>query len=146
MSKKQMVILLVVAVLGGGWYFFMASPDQQKEAAKKIRSAGYDAKHVAKKVVGEVKVGTVGNADDARKCRENIKRIESAKRAAGQSRGNTTGWIPIDVIVKTMGAKQLPKCPAGGEYNVGALLKMPTCSIGSNHNNDPSDDHVVRQF
>lgn len=146
MSRKQMIVVAVLLVLGGAWYFFFASSDQQEEVLSKARSVGYDAKHLAGKAVGEVGHKTVGSPEQARQCRDNLRRIESAKRAIGSRRQMQTGFIAIDDICREMGVKELPRCPAGGEYDVGPLLQTPRCTIGSNYNQDASDDHVLRNY
>lgn len=99
----------------------------------------------------------VGNLEQARQCRENLHRIQAAKRKAAQDRGNAIGAITWEEVlqamypnyaIRRMGAAQLntliPKCPAGGTYSVGTLEEVPRCSLSGNNTLSVEDDHIIR--
>lgn len=143
MGKVGTIVIVVVAVLGAGWYFFMADESGKREARKAV----YDVKHQAKKAAGAMSVDTAKLHDPraAAQCRENIKRIESAKRRVAQERGIAVGEVPFDAVVQQMGGA-LPKCPSGGNYQINPLGTMVRCTIGANGTKDPNDDHLITNW
>jgi len=141
--NNMVKIAVILGLVGGGaWYFFGATEREKR----RVQSAAYDAKAAVKKV-GELG-GALdpGNMEAARKCRENLKWIESCKRAAAQKAGITTGMVPLNRILDEMGVKKLPRCPAGGEYIIGELGYMAKCSIGAASPGTKADDHLFSQF
>ena len=145
MNKVKWLILIVAVAAGGGWFFLIAKPDQQKEVEKRLQSAAYDAKWRAGALT-QPKSQLLGNVEAARKCRENLKRIESAKRAAAQKRSLAVGTVPLDAILQEMDVRTLPRCPSGGEYTIGTLGTMVTCSIGGGGTPDKADDHIAANY
>jgi hypothetical protein len=98
-----------------------------------------------------------GNLEYARICRENLDRIQAAKRKIAEMRGTTVGAVTWEEVIAVMYpdkarrgltpalVEQLkPRCPAGGTYTLGNIQDLPKCSIGSNNNTDPNDDHLIR--
>ena len=81
----------------------------------------------------------------AEHCRQNLRRIESAKRAIASRTGVAVGAVSWDAVVKELGGA-MPKCLKGGAYSLGSLEHLPTCSIGANGTPDPGDDHQIRSF
>lgn len=86
-----------------------------------------------------------GNTAAAAKCRENLREIERAKRRAAQNKGKETGYLSVVEVELAMGHK-LPRCPLGGNYTLGALVALPTCSISTQANLDPKDDHFLKEY
>jgi hypothetical protein len=97
-----------------------------------------------------------GNPNHARICRENLQRIQSAKRKAAQDRGVTVGEVTWDEVLHVLHPNYIPgrsprqrfnelmpKCPGGGTYSLGTLQEVASCSIGGNDNMDPADDHLI---
>lgn len=81
----------------------------------------------------------------ARSCQQNLRRLESAKRAVADRQGQSTGTISWDAVVREMGG-QAPRCPSGGSYMLAPLGTMPRCTIGANGNADPRDDHLITHY
>lgn len=152
--NKILTAAVIVAVVGGAaWYFLMADDEGKRKAKVQMEIATSDVKHVADQAmsIGEG-VKTAGQdagpqaVANAKKCRENLKRIESAKRAAAQKRVISLGDVPLDAILAEMGLKELPKCPSGGDYIIGPVNTMVRCNIGANGTADPNDDHHIRDY
>ena len=99
----------------------------------------------------------VGNVQHAAICRENLHRIQAAKRKAAFDRGNQVGPITWEEVLHAMPdapnkgkmtplqiEKYMPKCPDGGNYSVGTLEEVPRCSISGQGSLTLEDDHVIR--
>src|SRR5687768_13712100 len=73
------------------------------------------------------------------KCMANLKMIEAGKQFWAIERSATNGTV-INLNDLIGGGKylpQVPKCPAGGSYSVGAVGQEPTCSLaGKGHSLD----------
>ncbi len=69
-------------------------------------------------------------------CIDNLRVIEGAKEqwAMEEKKGasDTPDQAAIEVYMKAY-----PTCPAGGEYEIGAMSTPPTCTLGD------SDGHVL---
>lgn len=78
-------------------------------------------------------------------CRHNLRRIESAKRAIASRTGVATGAVSWDAVLREMGGPR-PVCPKGGEYRLGTLEQLPTCTIGANHTAPKEDDHAILRY
>ena len=110
------------------------------------------ASNVVSKVEQAAKIsppGTVkptGNAvKDAENCRENLRRIQSAKRAVMARGGLTVNDVSIDAVKKELGGT-VPRCPNGGEYVLGNMQTNVRCTIAGNRTTDPADDHMISKF
>ncbi len=63
-------------------------------------------------------------------CTVNLRQIESAKRIWAMQKQKQTGDVPTaDDITPYLPGHQLPVCPGGGTYEIGAIGETPTCSI-----------------
>jgi hypothetical protein len=82
----------------------------------------------------------------ASKCRENLRMIESAKRAVAEREGKSVGEVSWSAVLKEMNLTDPPKCPSGGEYTLGNIGETPRCSIGANDTIDKADDHILVNF
>jgi hypothetical protein len=141
--KKIFVALFVLAGVAFSIWYFILAPEEDKMRVRKI---GYGAKYEAKRAVDSVtkSVEPAGGVEEARLCREKIRRIESAKRAVAQRMGLTHGSeIPMQELYSQMGITELPRCPAGGVYEIMPVGTMVRCSRGTNGVGDPNDDHIV---
>ncbi|MBI1291946.1 hypothetical protein GC173_12010 [bacterium] len=78
-------------------------------------------------------------------CRENLRRIELAKRKAAAASGLTKADVTWAELTPHLG-KQRPACPSGGTYNIGSTTVMAKCSISNNHTTDDADDHILKAF
>ncbi len=81
----------------------------------------------------------------AEQCRQNLRRIESAKRAIATRTGVAVGAVSWDSVLKELGGV-MPKCPKAGTYSLRSLEQLPTCSVGANGTPEPGDDHQIRSF
>lgn len=99
----------------------------------------------------------VGNLEHARICRENLARIQAAKRKIAETQATTVGAVTWEQVLAVMYPDKarrgmtpqlvqqlMPRCPAGGTYILGNIQELPRCTIGSNNNTDPNDDHLIR--
>lgn len=91
----------------------------------------------------------------AKMCINNLSYIEQVKQMYADENGLVSGsTIPSegnngkddgdgipDVLEKYFDTA--PRCPSGGKYNIGAIGEKPTCSIGDNNTDLPSDDHIT---
>ena len=94
------------------------------------------------------------NLEQAQACRDNLHRIQTAKRKAGQDRGNPVGIVTWEEVIRAMYpdrtltpaqiAELMPHCPAGGSYSVGTLEEVPRCSLVGNNTLPEDDDHIIR--
>lgn len=152
--RKIVIGLLVVAagVIGLGFYLGWfdwqsvrdRATDEDTWSDLKTRAQQEEVKLKAKmgELTGE---STSGAAQPAQVCRGNLRRIESAKRAVAGRTGVSVGAVSWDDVVKEMGG-QMPRCPAGGDYSLGALGQLPRCSIGAAGTPDPKDDHAIQAY
>lgn len=96
------------------------------------------------------------NLEHARLCRENLHRMQAAKRKAAQDRGNQIGAITWEETLRAMYPQTnvrsltpvqmnalIPKCPSGGTYSIGTLEEVPRCSIMGNETVTLQDDHII---
>lgn len=82
-----------------------------------------------------------GDPAQAAACRENLRLLENAKRRVVAEKGEAGGPVTLQELAAVMGG--LPTCPGGGRYEVGASLRLPSCSIGTNGTTEKRDDHVL---
>lgn len=99
--------------------------------------------------------GPAGDVNIARLCRQNLNRIQAAKRKAAFERGQQVGAITWEEILRQMPDvpkrrltpaefdKYVPHCPAGGTYTLGTLEEVPRCSIGGQGTLSLEDDHII---
>ena len=66
-------------------------------------------------------------------CIKNLSTIETAKQIWGVEKGKTAGSVPLeaDLIGPSLYIKQLPICPAGGDYTFGAIGADATCTLAA---------------
>ncbi|CAN5445478.1 hypothetical protein BH09SUM1_BH09SUM1_20300 [soil metagenome] len=76
---------------------------------------------------------------DAQLCRDNLRRIEAAKRTLKSTGKVNFTW---EMIVKQMGGERLA-CPNGGTYDVGSRQVAASCSVGDNNTDVTADDHSI---
>jgi hypothetical protein len=149
MIKKKTAIILVVlavAILGGLYATGHLTRESAEDFGRRAYYRGRGAVNEAVDAVGSAaQSGGSGDPAKAAVCRDNLRRIETAKRAAANELGLAVGDIPQDEINKALGGS-MPRCPDGGRYRVHALNTMPTCSVGAGNVSDPNDDHVVIGF
>ena len=141
--KISVIVVVIVVVLGLGYFFFL-SPSRRKAVNKDLRAGAYRARYEVQKATGALPV--FSNTEGARQCRENLARIESAKRAAAEKLGISAGTVPLDAILQQMNQKALPRCPGGGEYAVGGVNFPVKCSVGDNGTKTSEDDHILHNY
>jgi hypothetical protein len=65
-------------------------------------------------------------------CVDNLRIINKAKQRwaleHGKTNSNIPTWADIKPYVGPPGS-ELPKCPSGGVYTLGAMSNLPTCSV-----------------
>ncbi len=87
---------------------------------------------------------TKSTSSSAAKCRDHLRRIETAKRAVASKTGINIGSVSWDAVIKEL--KRKPKCPNGGTYKLGNHQVLARCSIGANGTSAGADDHLIDNF
>jgi hypothetical protein len=117
-----------------------------------LRHAFFRAKGAASEIG---KPGPTGDLNKARICRDNLKRIQAAKRKAAQDRGQQVGEITWGEILHAMPnvppgkltpaqiQKYMPTCPSGGTYTQGTLEQVPRCTVSGQNTLTLEDDHII---
>jgi len=151
-AKRLIIVGVLVAVAVGAVLFGFIHPDSVVGRARYVvfRALGLVSSVSPPKPKGP---GTVANA---RLCRENLTRIQNAKRRAGELRQNNIGNVTWEEVLAAMypndtrvrGNRQrikelMPKCPDGGTYTLGTMQEMCKCSIGGQNTATIEDDHVI---
>ncbi len=88
---------------------------------------------------------TAADLQAAEICRQNLRRLESAKRAIASRGEVTVGTISWDAVLREMKG-QRPVCPRGGTYTLRAIGSLPRCSIETNGTPSPADDHAITHY
>lgn len=99
----------------------------------------------------------VRNVQHAYVCRENLSRIQNAKRKAAFDRGRAVGYVTWAEVVEAMYPNEarrgltparlnllLPRCPSRGNYYLGSLEELSRCSVMGNETLPVDDDHIIR--
>ncbi len=142
MTRTKFVLLLiagglVAAAFGTGLLSW-------SRVRSRVASEGY---RLEAKARGLANAGqpTAADLQAAEICRQNLRRIESAKRAIATRSGVNVGTISWDAVLREMGG-QRPVCPRGGVYTLGTLERLPRCSIETNNTPSPADDHKINAY
>lgn len=137
-STSNRIVIGFAILFAGGLLTGILSPET---AANAGRTVFYGAWGRLNSLLGIHRMGIPAAAE---KCRHNLMLIEAAKRRAAEDAGGVDN-VSMDQIVKANGGK-LPACPSGGQYTVGSLMQLPTCSVRDNRTSDPRDDHILHKF
>ncbi|HNM46298.1 MAG TPA: hypothetical protein PKH51_04700 [Candidatus Sumerlaeota bacterium] len=149
--SKKVIILIVVAagavIIAGALGLFDL---RTATTAIQVQTSNIatKAEEVAKGIPNAANVDIAATGDtikNAAACRENLTRIETAKRTIAQRSGLTTSEVSANAILKELGGRA-PVCPSGGKYILGNNQVVARCSIGGNNTVDPSDDHLIQKF
>ncbi|MGI8905528.1 MAG: hypothetical protein ACR2IE_03440 [Candidatus Sumerlaeaceae bacterium] len=96
-----------------------------------------------------------GDLNAARACRENLHRMQAAKRKAAFDRGQQVGPISWEEVLRRLPdipqrrlhpaelEKFTPKCPARGTYSLGNLEEVPRCTVSGQNTLTLEDDHII---
>lgn len=141
------VVLLIAAIVGAAIYFGVIdsrdiTTPARVQASQLSAKASEMVDNIGSSGGGATKGGT---PKQAAQCRANLKRIESAKKAAAKKSGISVGSISKDKVLKELGGK-VPVCPVGGSYSLGTLQIQARCSVGGNGTADAADDHLLANF
>ena len=83
---------------------------------------------------------------DALTCVSNLVRIDSARRQwalDNRKSDSVVVTISTDLINASRYLASVPVCPNGGRYVAGTVNTPITCSMGTQDDNDPGNDHVL---
>ena len=138
----KLIVGLVIAIAGYTFYAGMWSGGDVKRAARKTVGS---AKSKANRIAGvqSLKGGSVG---DAKKCRENLRRLESIKRDLADQQGRNYGSVSWEEVRARFPKGKVPTCPDGGEYTLGEVGTVCRCSVGNNGTPNTTDDHTIAGF
>lgn len=145
--NRKVFIALVVLAAGVLGALYMMGYFTAEDAEYFGRRVFYKGKGAVGGAVDVLQAGGSGSGDPAKasQCRDNLRRIETAKRAAANALMIEVGDVPLDKVKEAIGGGW-PSCPDGGRYSVNALNFVPTCSIGPGKASDPNDDHLINDF
>ena len=81
-------------------------------------------------------------------CQANMRQMDTAKEhwAMENMKGQDETPTQAELVTEYMRARYedtLPDCPSGGDYTLGDVSTLPSCSIGANGAGEP-DDHILR--
>jgi hypothetical protein len=138
MKKILLVVVIGAVVVGGLFATGLLSPKRFWQWTRRFYYQGRSQVHKAT----DFTVQPVKDVKAAEICRNNLRRIESAKRKVAQQKGMAVGRLTWADLAGELG-KHPPKCPSGGEYILGDIGAMPKCTIGSNGTPRPEDDHIA---
>jgi len=141
--RLTIIAVAIVAVVGALLYYGVISKSDLENTG---RRAAADVRRIGNEVtapVGDVPPEAVAAA---RQCQENLKRIESAKRAIADSTGRASGAVSWDEVLRHMSLRSAPRCPLGGSYSLNTIGTAATCSISGNGTATRSDDHAIQSF
>lgn len=154
-TKKKLAIGFVAIAAGGiGLGFYLGWFDLRTvQQTATDRNTWIDLKTKAQQKEAQLKAKVnqltapepVATTQAVSVCRQNLRRLESAKRAVATRKGLSTGTVSWDDVLKEMGGKR-PVCPSGGEYTLGSLEYLPRCSIGAGGTPDTKDDHAIASY
>jgi len=141
--RLSVIAILVVAVVGALIYFGFISKEDVEQTG---RVAVADVKKLGNSITAPVEGVSPQAVAVANQCRENLKRIESAKRAIADSTGRASGAVSWDEVLRHMGARKPPACPGGGAYSLNTIGTAASCSISGNGTASRDDDHGIMNF
>ena len=78
----------------------------------------------------------------AKSCCANLKQIDGATQQWAIENKKAGIDTPVQADIETY-LKAYPLCPSGGAYTIGTVAINPTCSIGTNGDNDTYNDHLL---
>jgi hypothetical protein len=151
--RRKLVFLAIVLGIVGAFAFGFIDRDQVARWAAHFYLVG-------RHEVAQISAANppAGATEAARICRQNLDRIQAAKRRIAESRGTAVGAVTWEEVLAVMYPEKarrgitpalvqelMPRCPAGGTYTLGNLQDLARCSIGTNNNMDPADDHIIRR-
>lgn len=150
--RRFIKIVLIVAVLLAtivvvAAYYFGILDWQETETALRVKASevSTSVKNEVDSLGLEPRLSGPEAIKAAEICRSNLNRIESAKRVVGERSSTSVGAVDADAVIRQLGG-EMPVCPAGGRYTIGTLETNARCSISSNGNTDPRDDHMLKNF
>jgi len=139
------LILLVAAAVGAAFYLGILD---WEDASTKARVGTANTIAGVAGTIGDA-AGVGGPARDVKAgapaCRDNLRRIEAAKRVVAGKSAQNIGEVNRDAVIKELKG-EMPHCPSGGSYLIGTNEQQVRCSIGGNGTSDTTDDHMVAAF
>jgi hypothetical protein len=143
LKRVLVVIVILIAGLVVAAYYLGILDWQSTETELRLAA---DRARAGVQSELSISPATSGNpVENAKVCRENLRRIESAKRVAAEKHNITVGAVSWDYVLDELGG-QKPVCPSGGSYTLGSREVLCRCSVGSNHTQDKEDDHILTNF
>lgn len=141
--RKFFFLIIAAAVAGGVWWLFATGRLDEREAKQIGRQIYYKGRGAVEDLKPDLTA--TGDPKVAARCRDNLRLIESAKRRVASGRGQEVGLVGESDVAAALGGS-MPRCPGGGRYSPGALVELPSCSIGSQNPLEKSDDHLLVAF
>ncbi|MCX7625130.1 MAG: hypothetical protein N2Z21_02825 [Candidatus Sumerlaeaceae bacterium] len=149
--RRKIIVLASVGIIMGALALGFVDSEQLRIWAGHLYLVGrYEASKLAQQ-------NPLGNIEHARICRGNLDRLQAAKRKIAEMRSTAVGAVTWEEVIAVMYPDKVrrgvtpalveqlkPRCPSGGTYTLGNIQDLPKCSIGSNNNTDPNDDHLIR--
>lgn len=140
--RKILLLGFIAAVVGAAVWLGFIDPRRVRAGA---RNAVNDLRHISGQVIESPRGPATSAMQAAGACRQNLRRLESAKRAIHSRGGFATGAVSWDAVLAELRTGR-PVCPSGGEYRLGTIEQLPTCTVGGNGTAEADDDHAIRRF
>jgi hypothetical protein len=138
MAKFIKILIGVVVVIAGVIIWIKNPGDIQSRALQAETQAKRKASEVLK-----TKAVTPHSRAQAKLCRDMLRRIQNAKRAAEQRKGLVGVNVTWKDVLPYLKMTEIPRCPSGGTYNLNPTVQSPSCTIGGNGTIETTDDHSV---
>lgn len=140
--KQKIILAAVVLVVVG---LFVTGVLNWEKTTAWARRLFYQGRSTVSRAT-DFSTPQLGDVDAARVCRDNLRRIESAKRKVAENKSMAVGRLTWDEIRGEFPGGKIPTCPSGGSYSIGNLGTMPTCTVSSGRTGRPEDDHVLINY
>lgn len=138
------IVLLAAAAVGAAFYLGILDWRSAKTQAR-VQMSGVATEVRSAVDSGLSTGGGKSAAAGAAECRQNLQRIDAAKKVAAQKSGSEVGEVSWSQVLDHLGGSK-PVCPSGGTYTLGNLQTNPRCSVGGANTTDRSDDHLLASY
>ena len=80
------------------------------------------------------------------KGRDKVVAVADFDGSVKNIRGGIFGRLTEKDISPELPGRRMPRCPAGGSYNINNIGTLPSCSVGYNGTSSREDDHILLNY